>query len=253
MSEAPAPAPAIDDAAPVAPIVDASAAPPTGAATESAPAGPETITAAAAPDLIRPEGLPDELWEDGKGVKTGDLWAAYKDLKAQADAKTGDLPADAAGYDLAIPEGVKLPTGLTVEAMKADPFFAAAQAAAHKHGISKTAFDDLAAAYVQDAVGFHAEQDEARVTAYAAAKTALGENVDKRVEAAKGWLGANLSKAQTDAIMSAPFSADLIKGLEAIIALRSGPTPGQGGGTNLTKFEGLRGEAMLDAIRTKAA
>jgi hypothetical protein len=252
MSQDPAPAPAIDDAAPVAPIIDASAAPATGAATEAAPAGADTVTAAAATDIIRPEGLPDELWEDGKGVRVGDLWSAFKELKAQAEAK-GDVPADAAGYDLAVPEGVTLPDGLTVEAMKADPFFAAAQAAALKHGIPKAAFNDLAAAYVQDAVNFHADQTKVQVEAYAAAKTALGENVDKRVEAAKGWLTANLSQAQTAAIMAAPFSAELIKGLETIIALRAGPTPGQGGGTNVAKFEGLRGEALLDAIRTKAA
>jgi hypothetical protein len=74
-----------------------------GAETQAAAAGAETVAAAAGADtvsgaagsdagLLRPEGLPDQFWEDGKGVKTADLFSAFQELKEATEAAKADLP-----------------------------------------------------------------------------------------------------------------------------------------------------------------
>jgi hypothetical protein len=236
-----------------APGAETQAATAAAADTVSGGAGTDSVAAAAGDGPIRPEGLPDQFWEDGKGVKVGDLWTAYRDVQEKAALAAKDVPADVAGYALAIPEGVKLPDGLDAAALSKDPFFAKAQAIAHELKLPKAAFDKFAAAYVEDIAGAHQENADTAVTAFAAAKTALGENADKRIEASKNWLKANLSEAQAKAIMGAPLTVDLVKGLEAIIALRTGPQPGSGASAHVGKFEGLRGADLLDAIRTNKA
>lgn len=248
MSEEAAPATPIEGAAPATPEAPA-AAPPAGTEGQA----PAAEVAAPTSDAIRPEGLPDQFWEDGKGVKVGDLWTAFRDMQTKAEDAAKDVPADATGYALAIPEGVKLPEGLDAAALTKDPFFAAAQGIAHEIGLPKAAFDKLAAAYVKDIADAHQEQATAATERYVEAKKALGENVDKRIGAARDWLKANLSEAQAKAVMGAPLSADLIKGLETIIALRTGPMPGGGVNNNVGKFDGLRGAELLDAIRTSKA
>ena len=216
-------------------------------ASGDAQAAAATSPAAAEGDsgLIRPEGLADEFWDPASGVKVSDLVAAYRDLSAKEAERTKDVPAEAAGYALELPETVKVPENFKIELAEDDPFLAEARAAAHAAGLPTGAWKGLVAAYANMQI----REQEAAVQAYTAEKAKLGERADVRLKSVTEWLGANLKADQAKALIGSLYNADQIRAVEAIIALRSEAAPGQGGGQAPTKFEGKFGESRLDAIR----
>ncbi len=236
--------------------VEASAAASQGAATEAAAAagadakqaGADASAAASGP--VRPEGLPDDLWDDAKGVKTGDLWAAYRDLKAEIDAKRADVPGENETYDLALPEGFEVPEGLSVEIAKDDPLWADFQALGREAGLSKADFGKFVGAFAK----YQIAQQTADVDAYVAEKTKLGTNADTRINAANDWLKANLTAGQADALGGALTTAEGVQALEALIRLKSDATTASGvGASQASKFDNTFGASRLDAIRASAA
>lgn len=220
-------------------------------ATDSvaAAAGADSVSGADGSDLVRPEGLPDELWDPASGVKVGDLWSAYRDLKAATDAAKADVPDSPEGYELAISDAVKVPDGFKVDIDPKDPFFADVTKEAHALGLGKAGVQKLVDAYARAQI---AEQTAA-TEVYAGEKTKLGENAEARIKAVDDWLTANLTKEEAAALASAKVSATHVRAFEKIIKLRSDATAAQGGANNVTALEGLRGGDMLDAIRTQAA
>lgn len=241
--------------------VEASAAAGQGAATETvaagagadsvaASAGADTVDAGASTGLIRPEGLPDDLWDDAKGVKTGDLWAAYRDLKAEVEAAKADVPAADAAYDLTLPADFKAPDGLTVEIAKDDPLWAKVAEIGKADGMTKATHQKLLAAFAE----YQIAQQTAQIDGYVAEKTKLGANADTRIKAADDWLKANLSASQAEALGAALTSAEGVQALEALIRLRADPTAATGAGASkATKFDNTFGASRLDAIRSQAA
>lgn len=219
----------------------------TAPAPADAQAAADTSPAAAegGSDLIRPEGLADEFWDPASGVKVGDLVAAYRDLTAKEAERTKDVPAEAAGYALELPETIKVPENFKIDLDESDPFLAEARTAAHAAGLSSEAWKGLVAAYANMQIRGQTEAAET----YAAEKAKLGERADVRLKSVTDWLGANLKAEQAKALMGSLYNADQIRAMEAIIALRADATPGQGGGQPPTKFEGKFGESRLDAIR----
>lgn len=218
------------------------------AGADAGQGGAEQGAAASGP--VRPEGLPDELWDDANGVKTGDLWSAYRDLKAEVEAKRADVPGENETYDLALPEGFEVPDGLSVEIAKDDPLWADFQALGREAGLSKADFGKFVGAFAK----YQIAQQTADVDAYVAEKTKLGANADVRINAANDWLKANLTIGQADALGAALTSAEGVQALEALIRLKSDATTASGvGASQASKFDNTFGASRLDAIRASAA
>lgn len=220
-------------------------APATAPSGAAEPAAQADASPASDGGLVRPEGLADEFWDPAAGVKVSDLVAAYRDLSAKEAERTKDVPAEAAGYALELPETVKAPEGYKIDLAEDDPFLAEARTAAHAAGLSTEAWKGLVAAYANMQI----REQQAAVEAYAAEKGKLGERADVRIKAASDWLNANLKSQQAKALIGSLYSADQIAAIEAIIALRSDAAPGQGGGQAPHQFEGTFGESRLDKIR----
>lgn len=242
---APAPAPA--------PEPQSEPAPAAGAATEAS-AGAESAKTEAdtsASGLIRPEGLDDEFWDDAKGLKGADMFAALREARAkiaEAEAAKGDIPENADGYEVKVSDEVKLPDGFKLDIEADSPFAAEIKAIAKDVGLTKAGFQKLLDAEAKRQI---AEQN-AIVEEYATQKTELGDRADARVEATKNWVLANLPEKQANALLD-NMSLAAIPALEAIIALRSAPSmPGGVAGSKTNKFEGLQGSARLEAIRSQA-
>lgn len=232
----------------------------TGAESQAAAAGSESTAGAAGADSVsgaagadagplRPEGLPDQFWEDGKGVKVADLFAAFQELKTSTEAAKADLPDAADGYELKISDEVKVPDGFAVEIDPKAPFFADVTKELHALGVGKAGVQKLVDAYARAQIA----DQTAAVETYSAEKAKLGENAGSRLEAVDAWLKANLPSDLAKAMIGAKTTAAHVQALEKIIKLRSDPAAGQGGGSNANSLDGLRGEAMLDEIRRRAA
>lgn len=231
-------------------VEGAAAAATEGAAVETSTStvAEQTGREAAGSTHVRPEGIPDEFWDDATGLKTGDLAAAYRDLVAKDAERTADVPGEADAYDLALPDGLELPQGIEIEIKADDPLWAGFQALGKKHGLSRAAFTE----FVGEFAKYQIQNAQADVEAYVAAKTALGANADTRIKAAESWLGANLPKAEAQALGGALISADGIKAVERLISLKSGPRAAENtGGSSVNEFEGLHGGDLLDAVRSK--
>lgn len=221
---------------------------PSGEAPAAASPQPAGAPAAAPPAAgpVRPEGLPDDLWDATAGVKTGDLWSRFKDREAEVETlkgERGEVPADAAGYELKLPEDVKLPDGFTAQLDPNDPFLKAAQEHAKAAGWSTKQWGA--------AVGLEAKRQAAAAEQAAAYQRAeegkLGEQGGARIKATNDWLSANLTQEQAAAL--APRSAAAVQALEAIIRQRQGAAPAPGaGGPAANQFEGKTGRSRLEAI-----
>lgn len=224
-----------------------------GTAPEAVVAGAETAAAAASATTttgVRPEGLGDEFWDDATGLKVGDLASAYRDLKAASDARLADVPAADAAYDLALPADFKVPEGFEVEIKTDDPLWADFQSIARDAGLPKGEFSKFIGAFAK----YQIAAQQADVDAYVAEMSKLGENATPRRDAADAWLKANLKAEQASALGGAVLTAAGIQAIEALIGLKSGPTAATGvGATGVSKFDGLRGGDMLDAIRSQKA
>lgn len=242
MSEA-AVTPPIEPAAPPVPPVVAETPP-------AAPAAPAPVVETPPAGLIRPEGLPDSLWDATTGLKTGDLVSQWRDLTtkaAEAAAAKGEVPADAAGYDLSLPEGFQVPEGFKVEIDKENPFYKAATEHAHKEGWSQAQMKGLVALEAQRQI---AEQTGA-VETYKAEMLKLGANGKARIDAATNYLKANLTAERAGALAAGLYNAAAVEALEALIGLKSGPSVPSTPGGNVTQLNDLHGEDLLRAVRAQ--
>lgn len=217
MTDAAAAQPTDEAADKAAEPVDATAAATEGGAAEAA-ATPEPVQAET-PAAVRPEQLPDEYWDTDKGaVKVADLLKAHLDLKAEVEAGRADVPENAEGYEIKVSDAVTLPDGYKLDIDADSPFAKEVRDWAVANKLPRAAWQGLLDAEARRQI---AEQNVA-VEGFVSAKTALGENADKRIEAALNWVSANVSSKAAQALMGAVGPA-AIPALEEIIALRSGP------------------------------
>lgn len=229
----------------------AAAAP--GVAPEAVVAGTEAAPAAGAETgstLTRPDGLDDKFWDDAAGLKVGDLMEHVRDLEAKAGAKA-DVPAEGEAYDLALPADFKVPEGLAVEFKADDPLWAKFQEIGKANGVDKATFGQFVGAFAE----YQIAQQTADVDAYVAEKTALGANADVRIKAGTDWLKANLKADQAEALADLTVSKAGVEAIEALIRLKANPTAATPGAaaSNTNQYDGLQGEQLLHAIRSKAA
>ncbi|MFN4287561.1 MAG: hypothetical protein ACK4E3_03590 [Brevundimonas sp.] len=234
----------------VAPIAEAVAETPavSGAAEaasgEGAPATPEAAAAVAHAPL-RPEALSDEFWDDQNGVKVSDLVHAYNELKSKADAAVEGVPESPDGYEVGVSEAVTIPEGFEVSVDRDDPLLKEVAAVLHEAGQPQQVMQKLIDAYAKVQI---AGQQQA-VQRDVEQMQALGERAGARVEAAKNWITANLPSALAEALLN-NIGPAAIPAIEHIVKMRSGPSVPSGVGVQANPLDGLRGEALLEALRT---
>ena len=223
------------------------------AATQTAESAPaETTGAADGSALIRPEGLDDAFWDDATGVKVADLVAALREKTEAETARLADVPQGDATYDFALSEAVKVPEGFAVEINADDPFLKLAAETLKGAGTPKGEFQKLIDGYAQLQI---AAQEEI-VSDLAAQMDALGENKTARVQAIEQFVGANVKSADaallTGAIKTMPALAPALEQL-ITLAKRSPQAAITPTGDTIHALDGLRGGALLDAVRRQAA
>ncbi|HEY0836497.1 MAG TPA: hypothetical protein VGE72_21490, partial [Azospirillum sp.] len=184
----------------------------------------------------RPEGLPEDLWDATAGApKVDDLVKRFGDLakfKGDHDARLSQRPEKPDAYTPDLPEGFEVPQGVEFKVDANDPMLALGRQLAHEAGMSQKEFSEkLLGPYAKHLL----EQQRAAATAEAERKAAevakLGEDAPTRIDAVTGWLKANLSGEEGEALAAVATSAAAVQALEKIITLAGGPqvqAPGQG-------------------------
>lgn len=218
-----------------------------GTSVETGAAASTESTASA---HVRPDGLDDKFWDDASGLKVGDLVSHLRELEAKAAERAADVPGEGEAYDLALPDGFEKPEGIEIEFKADDPLWADFQSIAREAGVGKKTFGKFVGAFAKYQIAAH----EADINTFVAEKTALGANADARIKAAESYLKANLPTVQAEALGGALISKAGVEALETLIKLKSGPTAATNtGASSVSKFEGLHGGDLLDAVRTNKA
>jgi hypothetical protein len=197
---------------------------PLGQAEPAAPGGPELNPAAP----VKPEGLPDRYFDPTTGVRLNEVAATLADVEAKNAANAEafkDFPTDAAKagefYKLPeamLPEGVKLPDGVTFEPNKA--LLERALPVLHAHKIPPAAFHDLTRAFN----AYQVEAMQADMKSVADDNAKLGANGPARRKAVFDSLtsavGPEMAKF-ADPNAPSTISSGAIELFEAIVAKMS--------------------------------
>ncbi len=202
---------------------------PDGDAPDGAPAGdaPET----AAPDYsFLPEQYRSGETPDIEGFRTH-----YDEMAARIavmEETAGEIPEDASGYELAIPDDLDfgdldLPENFSVELKTDDPamapLFGELGGFMHKHGLPKSAAGDV--------MGLLAKYEASKYSeSYAAANTemaSLGATADSRIANVERALQTRLPENLVAGLKGAVQTADGVKALEKLLSVRgpTAPTP----------------------------
>lgn len=199
---------------------DAAAGAEAGAAAVEAGAGEGAAAAAASELPARPDWLPEDQWDATTGKPKLDIAAAIK-AKTALDERAGQVPADAAGYKIELPEGS------TYQVDEADPLLAAAREWAAKEGLTQGQFNGVLALRAR----MEADANAAWEVAAAAELGKLGDNGPARIDTVTQFLSAKLPKAQFEAVHGVIQSAAGVEAIETIMTLAGGPhLPGGAGG-----------------------
>ena len=177
---------------------------------------PEPTPPPAAP--VRPDWLPETAWDATAGKPTVDV-AELLTLKQQHDERAGQVPKDAAEYQVTLPEGFTLPDGVKFEVAADDPLLAEARAVAHEMGLTQAQFSKI--------MGLRAKMDvmahETWNATLTAEKAKLGEKAVERIDTATAFLQAKLPAAQFAALKGAVTTADGVAAVETLMTLVGGP------------------------------
>lgn len=178
-----------------------------------APAGPS-----------RPDWLPETAWDAAAGKPTVDV-ADLLTLKQQHDEHAGQVPKDAAEYQVALPEAFQAPEGFTFDVDPADPLLAEARIWAKENGLSQAQFSGLMA--------LRAKMDIAAQTAAEAAASAelakLGDTAKDRIDTATTFLRSTLPADQFAALKDFVQTAKAVEAVETLMTKVSGQVlPGGG-------------------------
>jgi hypothetical protein len=187
------------------------------AAGSVAPSTPTAVAADASPAPVapsRPEGIPDDLWDDKDGVKFKDIAERLTErdtLRAEAEARRAGVPEKADGYELKVPDDVKLPDSTSLNPN--DPLFEATRQVAHEIGLPQSDYSKLIGAYVRSTF-------EARNSHVKSEIVKLGPNSSARVDAAlqglAGLFGPEFTKSLAPRLINASDIEHIERGLKAI-------------------------------------
>jgi hypothetical protein len=219
-----------------------------GGAEGAAPAGegtasPAADAAAAPPPFLlsaaeRPDWLEESFYDPaGKGIRVDALGQSYKELRGKFSQKLDALraevvaglregvPAEPAGYALAVPEGA-LPEGYEAQLPAEDDHLVTeARAVLHELGAKPEQWQRLVGALVKSQI---ASLPDAK-----AEKAKLGEGADQRIGAVDAWLAKQLPEAEYQAFAGSLVTAAGVAGIERLMRLAGaepGITGGQAGG-----------------------
>jgi hypothetical protein len=143
-----------------------------------------------------------------------DKFKAIMQRQGEIDAREINLPKDATGYELKVPENFKLPAGVkTFEFNKDDPFLAQARQLAHERKIDQSTFSEV--------LGLYAGERIAEMTKINTARTAeiakLGSLAPSRIDAVKTWAHGVLGSDLGGAIEQMLVTAKHVEAFESII------------------------------------
>lgn len=177
----------------------------------------------------RPDGLADAYWDGDKNAVrfdavTKDLTdlPALRDFKTAADTRAAGLPKSEADYAVTLPEGFKLPDGLKFEVDANLPLVTAARSFAKEQGLDQKQFSGLVGVFAQHLLDSEKGAAEAATKIETEQTAALGEKAAERRDAAKTWLGANLSKEAAALFGELLTYKDGVEGVEKFIKLATG-------------------------------
>ncbi|MCG5241392.1 hypothetical protein ACIU1J_27630 [Azospirillum doebereinerae] len=194
------------------PPSDASIPPSAEPSAVSPPVTPNPAPAPPAAAPARPDWLPEDQWDAAAGKPKFDVADLVK-AKTTLDERAGQVPADAAGYKVELPEGV------SYKVNEADPLLGEFRAWAHKEGLTQAQFTGV--------LGLRAKMEADMVEAgKEAAKAELGKLGDKapvRIDTVTQFLSAKLPAAQFEAIRGAVQTAAGVEAIETIMQMVGGP------------------------------
>lgn len=182
----------------------------------------------------RPEGLGkqfDAYWSDDKGLDTAKLTSdfdALTALRAEHDSRLARVPEKLDDYEVALPEGFKLPDGFKFEIDANSPLLTPAREFAKKHNLTKDEFKELVALQAQGMVA----EDAALAAAAKAERDKLGSKGQQRISAVTQFLQAKLGNDLANALLPGLFTARQVEAYEKIMDLAKGGggAPFNGGG-----------------------
>lgn len=181
-----------------------------GAATGDAGAA-AAVAAAGTPAPIRPDWLPEDQWDATSGKPKVDVAEALKAHQTAAE-RAGQVPAEASGYKVVLPEG----SALKID--EADPLLAATREWAKAEGLTQKQFEGL--------LGLRAKMDADFTAAVQAAAQAevkkLGDKAPERISTVTQFLSSKLPAAQFEAIKGAVQTAAGVEAVETLMTLASG-------------------------------
>lgn len=186
------------------------------AAAETAAAAAASAAAASIP--ARPDFVPENLWDAAAGKPTVDL-ADLATLKTQHDERAAQVPTDAAGYKVELPEGAKITIA------EDDPLLADARAFAKEAGFTQAQFAGMLALRVKMEAAAEAAGEAQAKAEFAA----LGSKAQDRITGAATFLKAALPADQFEALKGVVTSAKAVEAVETLMSKITGPViPGSG-------------------------
>lgn len=204
--------------------------------TGGAPAGdPPAPAAGNEPPSTDFSWVPEEYRGGDDGPDFAAFSSHYNEVIAQraiAEEALSNVPADGAGYELAIPENLDfgeldLPEGFEVQLSTDDPvvapMFEELGGLLHKHNIPK----DAAGEFMGLLARYEAAKFSGLYSQGQAELQQLGNGHASRIANVKHILESQLPSEMAEALMGATVTANGVKALEKLLATRSmaSPTP----------------------------
>lgn len=244
-----------------APLVTATEEPPvadTSANEQTATGGADDtgVVEAQAERPARPETIPAEFWDDESGLKADEFGKAFAelttsltDLKAKAEERAADTPAEATGYAVDV-AALNLPEGVEID--ENDPALKAARELAFEKKFTKDEFQSL--------VGFEVKRQIAEQAAYngrlAEERSKLGADAVKRIDAVANSIVGRLGE-KGRALLPLMATAAAVESFEALLR-QSGTSFNQSGRTEadvheIDGYESMNFRQRMAAIEARKA
>jgi len=190
----------------------------------------------------RPDNLPDDFWNEETGVDVEGLLGQRNELaafKAERDSHAAQVPENADGYELKLPDSFEQPDpDNPVEINADDPRLPVAREFAHENDLSQAQFEQL----LELDHKFQAAEAEKLNERLAEEKKALGSKADARIDAVETWLAATVGTEHAGALLGTLFTQKQVEAFEKIMAVAKGGTPKPSGGDRDLKTDEISDE-----------
>jgi hypothetical protein len=183
-------------------------------------AASQQTQAASAPE--KPAWLFDDaLFDPEKGVKLDELGARAKQLfdadaerQRIAEERKANTPEKPEDYTFEAPADLKLPEGFEIDGE--NPLWGVLQARAHKLGMTKDEYGEIAKDFVSAMAADHKRAMDGVKAAQTELFKQLGTNGPSRVEAVKKWMNSAFGEQVGKQLQNTLFTPDIVKAFEHI-------------------------------------